>query len=157
MDAPEAAQRPYQRTLHGETVDDPYSWLRDRDDPAVLAHLEAENAFTAAVMEPTEPLQELIFEEIKSRTQETDIDVPAKRGAYFYATRTEEGKDYRIWVRMAGAADGPEEIILDENAEAVGSDYFRIGNLAVSPDAPTRRARRPSRSGGPGARFQPCR
>ncbi len=134
MIPPSAERRPHQRTLHGETVEDAYFWLRDREDPAVVDYLQVENAYTAAVMEPTTGLQQEIFDEIKRRTQETDMDVPARRGAFFYATRTEEGKDYRIWVRMSGSPAGPVEVMLDENAAAEGSDYFRLGNLAVSPD-----------------------
>ena len=122
------------RTLHGETVVDPYSWLQDKTVPDVINHLEAENAFTAAVLAPTIPLQEEIFDEIKSRTLETDLAVPARRGEWWYTTKTEEGKSYAIWVRMHGSPDADEQIVLDENVEADGESYFRLGNLAVSAD-----------------------
>jgi len=85
-------------------------------------------------MAPTEGLQETIFNEIKDRTLETDLAVPARRGDWWYTTRTEEGKSYAIWVRMSGGPDGDEHLILDENIEAEGESYFRLGNFALSAD-----------------------
>ena len=131
---PRAERRNTIRTLHGETVVDPFAWLRDRSNPDLIRHLEAENAHTAAVLAPTVPLQEEIFDEIKSRTLETDLAVPARRGDWWYTTKTEEGKSYAIWVRMYGAVDAEEQLILDENVEAEGESYFRLGNLALSED-----------------------
>ncbi len=131
---PRAARKDTARTLHGETIVDPYAWFRDKSNPDVIAYLEAENAHTADVLAPTVPLQEEIFEEIKSRTLETDLAVPARRGEWWYTTKTEEGKSYAIWVRMHGSADGDEHLILDENVEAEGESYFRLGNLALSAD-----------------------
>ncbi len=131
---PIADQRESARTLHGETVIDPYTWLADKHDTDVIAHLEAENEYTKSVMASTESLQEAIFNEIKDRTLETDLAVPARRGDWWYATRTEEGKSYAIWVRMHGGPDGDEQLILDENLEAEGESYFRLGNFALSAD-----------------------
>jgi oligopeptidase B len=135
MDAPIAQRRPSERRLHGETVVDDYSWMRDRDDPEVFAYLEAENAYTEAMTDHLSSLRELIFNEIKDRTQETDLAVPAKRGDYWYSTRTEEGRPYRIWVRMKGGPNGAETVLLDENTSAEGHDYFRLANFSVSPNA----------------------
>jgi oligopeptidase B len=115
-------------------VDDPWFWLREKSDPEVIAHIEAENAYASAILEPTSDLQEAIFTEIKDRTLETDLAVPAQKGEYWYATRTEEGESYAIRVRMHGGPDGPSELVLDENAEAEGNDYFRLGNFSVSAD-----------------------
>ncbi len=120
MPAPVAPRKSHIRTLHGDIVDDPWSWLRDKTDPDVIAHIEAENSYTAEILEPTEDLQAAIFDEIKARTLETDLAVPARKGDYWYSTRTEEGKAYPIRVRMHGAPDGPSELVLDENAEAQG-------------------------------------
>jgi len=131
---PIAPKRPYVRELHGESVPDPWFWLREREDPAVIEYLEAENSYALAMMEHTAGLQQTIFDEIKARTQETDLDVPAQRGEYWYATRTEEGKPYRIWVRMHGTPDGLETLMLDENDLAASHDYFRSANITVSPD-----------------------
>jgi len=134
MSGPVAPKKRHLRTLHGETVDDPWFWLREKSDPDVIAHIEAENAHSAKVLEPTSELQEAIFSEIKDRTQETDLAVPAQKDDFWYATRTEEGKAYTISVRMRGGPDGVPELVLDENAEADGEEYFRLGNFSVSAD-----------------------
>jgi oligopeptidase B len=134
VNPPIAPARRHVRDLHGELVVDDYFWLRERDNPEVLAYLQAENAHTEAELAHTAPLQDAIFTEIKERTQETDLAVPARRGEWWYSTRTEEGKPYRIWVRMHGAPDGPEQVLLDENALAEGNDYLRVVNVGISPD-----------------------
>jgi oligopeptidase B len=134
MEPPVAPRRPHERRIHGDVTVDDYFWMRDRDDPAVLEYLEAENAFTSAKTAHLAEVQEAIFAEIKTRTLETDLAVPARRGPYWYATRTEEGKPYRTWVRMEGGPEGPEAVLLDENAEAEGHEYFRLSMLEVSPD-----------------------
>ncbi len=131
---PQPARRPVARTRHGETVVDEYAWLRDRSDPAVRAHLEAENAYTRAVLAHTEELQARLYEEIKGRVQETDEGVPARRGDWWYLWRSGEGLAYALHCRRHGAPDGPEQVLLDENAEAEGFEYFAVGAFAVSPD-----------------------
>jgi len=137
MEPPIAARRPTERTLHGDTVIDDYFWMRDREAAEVVAYLEAENAYTEAMTDHLAPLRDKIFHEIKSRTQETDLAVPAQRGDYWYSTRTEEGRPYHLWVRMAGGPDGDETVLLDENTAAEGNDYFRLANFSVAPDAAT--------------------
>lgn len=134
MIPPQASRKPHSRSLHGDTVEDPWFWLRERSSAEVLSHIEAENIYAAAILEPTSDLQEVIFSEIKDRTQETDLAVPAQKGEYWYATRTEEGRSYGIRVRMHGGPDGVPELVLDENAEAEGKDYFHLGNFSVSAD-----------------------
>ncbi len=133
------------RTHGDERVDDWY-WLRDRDDPEVRAYLEAENAYTQAVMAHTSPLQEQLFEEIKSRVQETDTSAPVRKGPYEYFTRTIEGSQYGIHCRRPAGTPGlpdafaepgtpsGEEVLLDENTLAEGHDYFALGGFSVSPD-----------------------
>jgi oligopeptidase B len=125
---------PHEITVHGDTWIDNYFWLRDRSDPDVVAYLEAENAHTAAVMAPTQTLQQKLYGEILGRIQETDLSVPVKRDDYFYYTRTVEGQAYGIYARRHGSVDQPEEVLLDANELARGQKYFRIGNFAVSPD-----------------------
>lgn len=137
MEPPIARRRPTERTLHGDLVVDDYFWMRDREDPEVIAYLEAENAYTEAMADHLAPLRDEIFNEIKARTQETDLAVPAQRGDYWYSTRTEEGRPYHLWVRMAGGPDGDETVLLDENTAAEGADYFRLANFSVAPDAVT--------------------
>ena len=137
MEPPIAARRPTERRLHGHSVVDDYFWMRDRSAPEVIDYLEAENAYTRAMTDHLEPLRKEIFSEIKGRTQETDLAVPAKRGDYWYSKRTEEGRPYGICVRMAGGPYGDETVLLDENDAAEGHDYFRIANFSISPDAGT--------------------
>ncbi|WP_426508598.1 S9 family peptidase [Dactylosporangium sp. McL0621] len=145
---PPAAKRvPHERVHHGDTVTDEYFWLQNRDDPDTVAYLEAENAFTAAATAHLEPLRETLFNEIKSRTKETDLSVPTRKGGHWYYTRTEEGKQYGIHCRVPAAEgrDAPpeigdgtplpgEEVLLDGNALAGDSEYFALGTFDLSVD-----------------------
>ena len=131
---PLAPQRPLRSEIHGDVRIDPYFWLRDREDPAVLAYLEAENAYTAAVMEPTTGLQETLFQEMRGRLQETDLSVPEQIDDYFYYVRTEQGQQYPLYCRKQGDLDAPEELLLNQNQLAAGQPYCEIGNFRISPD-----------------------
>lgn len=131
---PDAKQVPYEHTYHDQAFPDPYAWLRDRDDPEVIAYLEAENVYTDSVTSHTNDVQEKLFKEMVGRIKETDLSVPVKMDDYFYYTRTEEGLQYDIHCRKKGNLDAEEEIILDENILAEGHDYFSIGDFEVSPD-----------------------
>ena len=133
VDPPVAKQVPHTEVQQGVEVEDPYFWLRDdeRQDPEVLAYLEAENAYTEAVMKPTEEFQQALYDEMLARIKETDLGVPERIGDYFYYERTEEGKQYRQFCRKKGSLDAEEELILDENALAEGHDYFRVGAFEV--------------------------
>src|SRR3954470_15168013 len=121
---------PSERTFHGDTVTDEYSWLADKEHPETVAYLKAENAWTDAATAHLAGLRDTIFQEIKDRTQETDLSVPSRKGGYWYYTRTVEGKQYGIHCRVAvrpGEADPPstehiddEEVLLDGNALAEG-------------------------------------
>lgn len=121
-------------TIHNDTRIDNYYWLNDREDPEVIKYLEDENAYTKAVLEPTEKFQEDLFEEMKSRIKETDVSVPYQKNGYFYYTRYEEGKEYPIYCRKEKSLDNQEEIMLDVNVMAEGHDYYQIAGLSVSPD-----------------------
>jgi len=144
---PAPERRPVELRAHGDLRVDDWFWLRDRDDPQVIAHLEAENAYTEAATVHTAGLRRALFEEMVARIEETDLSVPSRKGPWLYYSRTVEGSSYAIHCRRrAGddeAAPGPgpgrsdlpgEEVILDENALAAGHDYFAVGNLSVSPD-----------------------
>ncbi|GAA5149205.1 S9 family peptidase [Microbacterium pseudoresistens] len=129
--------------------DDPYEWLRAKDDAEVIAHLEAENAYTDARTAHLEPLRETLFQEIKGRVQETDLSVPSRRGDWWYYGRTVEGQQYGLQcrARIASADDwtppvldpktpvAGEEVLLDGNAEADGHEFFSMGSFDVSDDA----------------------
>ena len=131
---PIAPRRPVTTTLHGETRTDDYHWLRNRDDPEVIAYLEAENAYTRAVMAPTEALQSTLYDEMLGRIKEDDRQPPVKRDDWYYYSRTEQGKAYPIYCRRHGSPDAPEQVIFDQNAAAQGHAYYQVGGLEVSPD-----------------------
>ncbi|MEP7113869.1 MAG: S9 family peptidase, partial [Ilumatobacteraceae bacterium] len=115
-------------------VDDPWAWLRDRNDPDTIAYLEAENAYSTAWFAEHDGLVETIFGEIKSRIQETDITAPIKDGEWWYSSRTEEGSNYPIHCRGRSADDAGSQVLLDENLEAQGQDFFSVDAFDVSPN-----------------------
>jgi oligopeptidase B len=131
---PRAATLPHETTIHGRVRHDDYFWLRERDNPAVDAHLRAENAYAAAVMRPTEAFQSALYDEMLSHIKQTDLSVPYRLGAFFYYARTEEGKQYPIHARKCGSLDAPEEIVLDLNVLAEGHTYLGLGAYRVSDD-----------------------
>ncbi|HXC77392.1 MAG TPA: S9 family peptidase [Candidatus Acidoferrum sp.] len=131
---PIAPKRPIVLEQHGDRRIDPYYWMREKANPEVIAHLEAENAYTDALMAPTEALQEQLFHEIVGRVQETDTSAPSFFKGYWTYTRTVEGLDYEIYCRRPGSMDAPEEVLLDGNALARDHDYFDLGFVEASPD-----------------------
>jgi oligopeptidase B len=141
---PRAPRRPHVVSAHGDDREDPWFWLREREDPEVLEYLKAENAYTEQEVAPLAGLRRGLFEEMKARIKETDMSVPTRRGPWWYYSRTEEGKDYAIHCRRpargrqelppAGEPGQEEQILLDENALAKGSEYFAVGSAAVSHD-----------------------
>ena len=120
--------------LHGENRPDEYSWLREKENPAVRAHLEAENARTDIVMKSSEPLQESLYAEMLSRIRQTDLSVPYQKGSFFYYSRTEEGKQYPIYCRKRESLEGDEEITLDLNALAKNEEFIELDEYTVSDD-----------------------
>ena len=131
---PAAPQRSKELTTNGDVRVDPWFWLRDIDDPAVTEYLQAENAYTAAVMQPTDELRNDLYEELRGRIKEDDSTVPEKEGNYYYYVRFEEGAQYPIHCRRHLTLAAPEEIILDVNELAEGQDYLQVGVLENSPD-----------------------
>ncbi|HVJ97479.1 MAG TPA: S9 family peptidase, partial [Acidimicrobiia bacterium] len=135
---PAAAKRPRVLTEHGDERVDDWYWLRDRDDPAVIAYLEAENAYADALLAPQAELRKRIFEEIKSRIQETDESAPVREGAWEYTSRTVESLQYPIHMRRAvGTSSDAAVVVLDENPLAGDSEYFALGGFEVTPDGRT--------------------
>jgi oligopeptidase B len=146
---PVPRRQPSSRIHHGDTVIDDYEWLRDKEDPETLRYLEAENAYTEAKTEHLEGLRQTIYDEIKSRTLETDLSVPVRHGMWWYYSRTVEGSQYGIHCRRpiagpddwtppapsggAGAADD-EQILLDDNLEADGLEFYSLGTFEISSD-----------------------
>ena len=131
---PIAQKRPHKITQHGQTRVDAYFWMRDREDPALLDYLKAENAYLEEVMQHTKLLQKLLFEEMKARIKEDDESAPIKHGGYYYYRRTAAGKQYPYYCRKKRTLDAPEEVILDQNALAKGMAFCRVGAFSISPD-----------------------
>ncbi|OZE18741.1 oligopeptidase B [Rhodococcus sp. 05-2255-1e] len=145
---PIAKKVPQGRTHHGDTFIDNYEWLRAKEDPEVIAYLEAENSYTEQQTAGLEALRGKIFDEIKSRTQETDLSVPTRMGQWWYYSRTVEGKSYGLQCRcpvdssddwtpptLSSDVDVPgEQILLDANVEAEGHDFFSLGAFSISLD-----------------------
>ncbi|MFG1931440.1 S9 family peptidase [Mycobacterium sp. NPDC048908] len=148
MKPPVAKRIDHHREYHGDVFVDPYEWLRDKDNPEVLEYLRAENEYTEQVTDALAPLRQKIFDEIKARTKETDLSVPTRRGEWWYYGRSFEGKQYSVQCRCPVAdpddwvppefdenTEVPgEQILLDENVEAEGHDYFALGAASVSLD-----------------------
>lgn len=135
---PIAQQRTHIATHHGISWDDPYHWLRDPqypviEDAEVLAYLAEENAYFENQMAPHHDLIETLFAEMKGRIKEADSSVPQKDGDWIYWSTFEQGAQYRKHFRRA-ASGGDDMLILDENALADGKDYFRLGQISISPD-----------------------
>ena len=134
MAAPIAKKIEKELTIHGDTRIDPYYWLNQREDPEVIAYLEAENAYTAELMKGTEGLQETLYDEIVARIPKTDESVPYFLNGYWYYTRFVEGGEYPIYCRKEESLDAEEEIILNVNEMAEGHDYYQVVGLSISPD-----------------------
>ncbi len=122
---------------HGHTRVDEYYWLNQRENPEVIAYLQAENAYTDAVMKPAAGLQETLYKEMAGRVPQTDMSVPYFENGYWYYTRYEKGKDYPLYCRKKRSLKGAEQVMLDGNRMAAGEKYFDIGFFAVSPDNAT--------------------
>jgi oligopeptidase B len=131
---PLAKRVPKVDVYHGERRVDDYFWLRDKQNPDVAAYLEAENAYADAVMAPTRAFREKLYAELLGRIQETDLSVPYREGAYFWYSRTEQGKQYPILCRRAGSPDAPEQVTLDVNELAAGRPFMALGAYAPSDD-----------------------
>ncbi|MGO2018032.1 MAG: oligopeptidase B, partial [Brevibacterium aurantiacum] len=145
--APVAKKIPHERTHHGHTFVDDYEWMREKESPEVIAHLESENEWTQSQTSHLESLRESIFTEIKTRIKETDMSVPTRRGSYWYFSRTKAGLDYGISVRVpiadvddwtppeVGEETLPgEEVIFDSNVAAEGQEFFSLGTFSLTDD-----------------------
>ena len=137
---PTAKQVEHLSVWHGEKVNDPWFWLREKTNPEVVAYLNAENAYTEAMTADLKPFSEALYKEMLGHIKQTDLSVPVRRGAFYYYSRTEEGKQYGIQCRRKAAATGAyddkaaEEILLDQNELAKGLKFLSLGGLSVSDD-----------------------
>jgi oligopeptidase B len=129
-----AKQVPQSMTIHGDTRIDNYFWLRDKTNPEVIRYLEAENAYTDAVMKPTLGFQETLYQEMLVRLKQTDLTAPYRMGDWWYYSRTERGKQYSIQCRKHGNLEAKEKVLLDLNQLAKGEKFFSLGLFVVSDD-----------------------
>lgn len=120
--------------IHDDTMIDEYFWLREKTNPDVIAHLEAENTYSEAVMKPTAAWQDKLYKEMVGHIKETDVTVPYRWGGYFYYSRTEQGKQYPINCRKKGNLDAKEEVVLDQNEMAKGLKFFSVSAFVPSDD-----------------------
>ncbi len=137
---PVASRRPHVHHEHDQPRPDPYAWLRERDDPAVTAYLEAENAYSKAMLQPSAQRREHLYQEMLARIEQTARSAPFRYGPYLYYSRTEEGKSYSVLCRRPHDAppvgptpDAAEQIVLDRNALAEGFKYFSLGDWEPDP------------------------
>ena len=134
MKAPIAKKIPHTLEKHGDIRTDDYFWLNNRENPEVIAHLEAENAYTKATLKHTENFQEKLYHEIIGRIKQTDESVPYKRKGFWFYNRFEEGKEYPIFCRKKESLEADEEILLDVNTLAEGKSFCQVSALNLSPD-----------------------
>jgi oligopeptidase B len=134
IEPPVTRREPVEHVLHGDRRVDHYAWLRHKENPEVIAYLNAENAYTDAILKPTEPLQEKLYQEMLGRILQTDLSVPYRLRGYLYFTRTEEGKQYAIYCRRCDADGAEEEVLLDLNRLAEGHSFLGLGSFEVSQD-----------------------
>ncbi|HHN48210.1 MAG TPA: S9 family peptidase [Bacteroidales bacterium] len=120
--------------MHGHQRVDPYYWMNDRENPAVINYLEAENAYLQARLVHTTKLQEELFEEMKGRIKQDEESAPFFRNAYYYYVRYETGAEYPIYCRKQGSLEAAEEVMLNVNELAESQPYFNVGGYDVSPD-----------------------
>jgi oligopeptidase B len=131
---PIAAKKPQVFEKFGDKRVDDYFWLREKSNPQVIDYLKAENAYRETVMAPLKPFQETLYKDMLSRIQETDENVPYRKGSYWYYSRTEEGKQYSIYARKQGSLDAKEEITLDLNEIGKDKKFVGLSAYAVSPN-----------------------
>src|ERR1700730_18086917 len=131
---PVARRETVEHLLHGDRRMDHYDWLREKENPEVIAYLQAENAYTDAILKPTEGFQEKLYQEMLGRILQTDLSVPYRLRGYHYFTRTEEGKLYALHCRRRGAEGGSDALLLDLNQLAKGHSFLGLASFEVSDD-----------------------
>ncbi len=134
MEPPVAKKIQHQLTAHGHTRIDPYYWLNDRENPEVIAYLEAENAYTEQMFSKTGDLRKRLYEEMVARIEQTDMGVPYPKNGYLYFYRFEEGQEYPVYYRRKIGEGQPDEVLLNVPEMARGFSYYHITGLEVSPD-----------------------
>lgn len=134
---PQAPQRFWRDSIHGHVRSDEFHWMRERNDPELMAYLAAENAYAESILRHTRKLQEKLYREMRSRIREADLSVPVMIDSFYYYSRTVKARDYPIYCRRKGNLKAKEEVLLDENRLAGGRAYYSIDGTYISPDHAT--------------------
>ena len=131
---PIAKEVAHEMTIHGDTRNDEYYWMRDRDNPEVIDYLNAENAYREKIMKGTENLQDRLYDEIVGRIKKDDSSVPYLLDGYYYYTRFEGDKEYPLYCRKKGSLEAEEEVMLNVNDMAEGHAYYQVAGLSIHPN-----------------------
>ena len=134
LKSPVAGLKPYQFDFHGQKIDDPYAWMKDKKNPDVITYLNAENAYREELTSHLKPFEEKLYKEMLSHIKQTDLGVPTRDNGYWYYSRTEEGKQYPYYCRKKGELTAAEEILLDVNKLAEGQKFLSAQPSGVSDD-----------------------
>ncbi|MDH3246983.1 MAG: oligopeptidase B, partial [Saprospiraceae bacterium] len=121
-------------TIHGDSREDPYYWLNDREDPEVIQYLTEENQYREQMMSHLTDYQDKLFHEIIGRIKQTDISVPYLFNGYYYSTRFDEGKEYPVYLRQKDQNGSKSEVLLEVNELAAPYEFYQIGGRNISPD-----------------------
>lgn len=130
---PQAAKKEKSLEIHGIKREDPYYWLRERENPEVIDYLKKENVEADAFFKKNETIINQVFEELKSRTAENDDSAPVQRGDYVYWSRFEKGLEHPLHVRKLKLTKDMPRIILDENELAQDHEFMDCTGPSVSP------------------------
>ncbi len=134
LQPPVAPTRPYSFDFHGQKIDDPYHWLKDKTNPEVIQYIQSENAYREGLTKDLKSFEDKLYREMLSHIKQTDLSVPVRDNGFWYYTRTEEGKQYPIFCRKKGSLEGAEEILLDVNKLAEGKKFLSVRPIAASDD-----------------------
>ena len=131
---PAADKRSVELESHGDVRIDDYFWLKERDNPEVIAYLDAENTYADSILADTSGLKQRLVDEMAGRIKQEDLSAPYRHGDYFYYRRYDEGEEYPIYCRRKGSMDADEEVLLDVNVGAGDEPYYSVSGFRVSPD-----------------------
>ncbi|MDA8820576.1 S9 family peptidase, partial [Schleiferiaceae bacterium] len=131
---PIAKEVAHEMTIHGDTRNDEYYWMRDRDNPEVIDYLNAENTYREKIMKGTENLQDRLYDEIVGRIKKDDSSVPYLLDGYYYYTRFEGDKEYPLYCRKKGSLEAEEEVMLNVNDMAEGHAYYQVAGISIHPN-----------------------
>jgi oligopeptidase B len=131
---PVAPTKPYHYDFHGQSIEDPYHWLKEKANPEVIDYIKSENAYREALTGHLKPFEERLYHEMLSHIKQTDLGVPVRENGYWYYSRTEAGKQYPFYCRKKGSLAGAEEVLLDVNQLAQGKRYLSVRPEGASDD-----------------------